>query len=240
MSWYFAALRVQPVVGRGFLPHEEQKGERVVIRADDLWKEQFGGDPAIAGKTIPIDRQLHTVVGVAPAGFNFPIRGRKVQIWTTLARDAASATVQPVTEQRGARTPGLIARLKPTVSLAAAQAQMDTIAGSIAKQYNNSSIASTYVRPELDRLVGDLRGPLSIFVRSRGPCSIDRLRQYCQPASGPDRGGTGESLRFEWRSGRVEEGSSVNCSPRICFSHSSPVPLEPSSRRWRSIWRCPS
>jgi putative ABC transport system permease protein len=127
-----------------------------------LWKEQFGGDPAIAGKTIPIDRQPHTVVGVAPAGFNFPIRGRKVQIWTTLARDAASATVQPVTEQRGNRMLGSIARLKPTVSLAAAQAQMDTIAASIAKQYNNN-IASTYVRRELDRLVGDLRGPLSIL-----------------------------------------------------------------------------
>ena len=58
---------------------------------------------------------------------------------------------------------GSIARLKPTVSLAAAQAQMDTIAASIARHYNNNSIASTYVRPELDRLVGDLRRPLFIL-----------------------------------------------------------------------------
>ncbi len=170
VSWdLFPMLHVQPALGRGFLPHEEAAAERVVILSHELWRGRFGGDPAIAGTTLMIDGQPHTVVGVAPPRFEFPITHDSAQIWTTVARDAASGTV-PVTEQRGARMLDAMARLKPGVSIEQAQAQMDTIAASLAARYpdSNKNQPGTYVRPEIDHLVGDARLPLCILLGAVG------------------------------------------------------------------------
>ena len=167
VSWdLFPMLRVQPELGRGFLPEEEKPGERVAILSHRLWKDQFGGNPAVVGSTITLDSEVYTVAGVAPAGFNFPVRSRQVQIWTTLARDASSSTVTPITEQRGARLLDATARLKPGVTIAQAHAQMDAVAAALAKQYPDQSknTPATYVRPELERTVGDTREAMLILL----------------------------------------------------------------------------
>lgn len=171
VSWdLFPLLQVQPMLGRGFLPRDEQAGERVAVISHELWTSRFGGDQSVAGRTISIDKQRYTVVGVAPAGFNFPVGSRQVQVWTTLARDAASPTVEPMTAQRGARMLQVTARLKPGASLAEAHAQMDTIAAALAREYpnENKNVASTYVRPELERMVGDTRQPMLILLGAVG------------------------------------------------------------------------
>ncbi len=171
VSWdLFAMLQVQPALGRGFVPEEEKRGERVAVLSHQLWKEQFGGDPAIAGKSILLDGQPYTVVGVAPAGFNFPVRNRQVHVWTTLARDASSSTITPITEQRGARLLDVTARLKTGVSVAQAHAQMDTVADALARQYpdENKNTPATYVRPELERMVGDAGGAMLILLGAVG------------------------------------------------------------------------
>ncbi|PYP38733.1 MAG: hypothetical protein DMD48_08740, partial [Gemmatimonadetes bacterium] len=95
----FPMLHVQPALGRGFLPREEDAAERAVILSHELWRGRLGGDPAIVGTTLMIDGQPHTVVGVAPPRFEFPITQDPAQMWTTVARDAASGTVTPVTKQ---------------------------------------------------------------------------------------------------------------------------------------------
>jgi predicted permease len=166
----FAMLHVQPALGRGFLRREEAAAERVVILSDALWRGRFGGDPAIVGTALTIDGQPHTVVGVAPPRFEFPITYDPVQMWTTLARDAASATVTPVTRQRGSRMMNTMARLKPGVSIEQAQAQMDAIAASLAVRYpdSNKNLPGTYVRPEIDHLVGDARRSLFILLGAVG------------------------------------------------------------------------
>ncbi len=166
VSWnLFPLLKVQPALGRGFLPSEEQRGERVVVLSYELWQGRFGGDPSIVGRAIAVDRLPHTVVGIAPAGFNFPVGRRRVQIWTTLARDAASATVNPITEQRGARLLQAIARLKPGVSLAEAHAQLDGVAAGMVREYPDvyKNLPRTSVRPELERMVGDTRWALFVL-----------------------------------------------------------------------------
>jgi len=171
VSWdLFPMLQVQPELGRGFLPAEEDVGARVAVISHRLWKEQFGGVPTVVGSTIKLDGQPHTVVGVAPAGFNFPVRNRQVQVWTTLARDAASATTVPITEQRGARMLDVTARLKAGVSFARARSQMDTVAAALAKQYpdHNKNAPATYVRPELERMVGEMREPMLILLGAVG------------------------------------------------------------------------
>ena len=110
----------------------------------------------VVGRSIILDTQPYTVVGVMPAGFVFPVSRTKVKLWTTLARDVTTDTSTPMTEQRGARLLDVIARLKPGVSVEGAHAHMDTIAAALAKQYpdDDKNVASTYVRPELERLTG--------------------------------------------------------------------------------------
>ena len=166
VSWdLLPLLGVQPALGRGFLPSEEARDQRVVILSHLLWTTHFGADPAVVGASVTIDGQPHAVVGVAPAGFNFPIRPRQVQIWTTLARDADSATVTPVTEQRGARMLDAIARLDRGVSLPAAQAQLDAVGAALAAEYpdQNGNVARTSLRPELERLVGRTREAMLVL-----------------------------------------------------------------------------
>jgi putative ABC transport system permease protein len=167
VSWdLFSMLGIRPVLGRGFLPEEEQAGHFAVVLSHSLWREKFGADPNVVGRSITLDSQPYTVAGVAPAGFNFPESNRKVQVWTTLARDAAADTMTPMTEQRGARLLEVTARLKPGVSVETARAQMDTIAAALAQQYpdENKNYASTYVLRELERLTGDTRRPLFILL----------------------------------------------------------------------------
>ncbi len=165
VSWdLFQLLGVRPVLGRPFLPSEEQPGTRVVILSHEAWTSYFGADPTIVGRTIDVDEQPHTVVGIAPAGFRFPLRARRVALWTTLARDADSDTIQPITEQRGARLLDAIGRLPRGKTRERAQAELDTVAASLARQYpDNRSLPATYVRPELEQVLGDMRLPLLLL-----------------------------------------------------------------------------
>src|SRR6202040_3703601 len=81
VSWdLFPLLGVQPALGRGFLPEEEKPGTHVVILSYQLWQGQFGGDPGVIGRPVTIDGEPYTVVGVAPAGFRFPVENRTVQL----------------------------------------------------------------------------------------------------------------------------------------------------------------
>ncbi len=171
VSWdLFPMLGVPPSIGRGFLPAEEESGQRVVVISHRLWRERFGGDAAVVGRSVTIDSQPHTIVGVAPPGFSFPIAPEPVDMWTTLSRDADSDTFTPVTKQRGARMLSVMARLKNGVTIERAQAQMDVIASSLAKQYpdTNKNFPRTYLRPEIENLTGNAKPPLLILVAAAG------------------------------------------------------------------------
>ena len=163
VSWdLFPLLGVQPALGRSFLPDEEKPVTHVVVLRHDLWKSRFGGDRGILGRRIRIDGRPFTVVGVAPAGFRFPMDNPDVQLWTTLSEDATTAEHTPLTKQRGSYVLDMIARLKRGVTAEQARAQMDLVAGALARQYpdTNHNIATTWLRPELERLAGTSRKPL--------------------------------------------------------------------------------
>jgi predicted permease len=167
VSWdLFPLLGVQPELGRGFLPEEEKPGIHVVVLGNSLWKSRFGGDPKILGRQIRINGALYTVVGVTRAGFQFPMDQPAVQLWTTLSKDASDAEFTPLTEQRGAWVVDVMARLKPGIGMEQAQAQMDLVASALARQYpdQNKNLATTSVRPELERLTGSSRRPLWILL----------------------------------------------------------------------------
>jgi putative ABC transport system permease protein len=167
VSWdLFPLLGVQPAVGRGFLPAEEESGQRVVVVSHTLWTTYFGADPHVVGSAVTIDGEPYTLAGVAPAGFAFPVQSSAADIWTTLARDAAAPTEQPLTQQRGSRIVNVTARLKPGVSIAAARARLDTLSAALAKAYPgpNGNVGRSHVEPELDRVVGTAREPMLILL----------------------------------------------------------------------------
>jgi putative ABC transport system permease protein len=98
-------LEVNPALGRAFAPEEESAGHnRVALLSDRLWRGRFGADPLVLGKAIKLDGEFYTVIGVMPAGFDFP---NQADVWTplTLVGEAHNATLQ------------VVARLKPGVSL---------------------------------------------------------------------------------------------------------------------------
>ncbi|HEX3682863.1 MAG TPA: ABC transporter permease [Bryobacteraceae bacterium] len=166
VSWdLFPLLRIQPKLGRGFRPDEETPGAHVAVLSYELWQSRFHSDRNVLGRSVIINGRPFRVVGVAPPGFRFPVESPEVGLWTTLAEDAVS-DFEPLTTQNGARVLDAIARLKPGVSSSAAQAQLDSVAAVLAKQYpeQNGNISTTYVRSALDHLVGNGRKAIVIVL----------------------------------------------------------------------------
>lgn len=126
VGWnYFRVLGVAPAMGRTFLPEEETTGnDRVVILSNELWRRRFAGDPRIVGRTLLMDGERYTVVGVMSAGFR--VAGED-EVWAPLGVDGK--------EDRGSRYVRAMARLRPGVSLEAAQAEIAGIAGQLAARY---------------------------------------------------------------------------------------------------------
>jgi putative ABC transport system permease protein len=171
VSWdLFSALRVQPELGRGFVPDEEKAGTHVVVLSHNLWQRHFGGDNNIVGRNVTINGKLFRVVGIAPRDFHFPTASPAVGLWTTLAEDASFSEFTPMTAQRGARVLDAIGRLKPGITVEKARAQMDAIAGGLAKAYpdENKNTPTTYVRSEIERLTGETRAPMMILLGAVG------------------------------------------------------------------------
>src|SRR6266498_3742436 len=113
----FAALRVNAALGRVFTNEEDRPGaEPVVLLGHALWQKRFGGDPNIVNRTIKLNDRDHIVIGVMPAGFQFPSR---LDIWVSAGQLSGSTSWQ----SRG-NHPGLygVARLKPGVTIALARA----------------------------------------------------------------------------------------------------------------------
>ena len=152
----FSVLGVKPMLGRGFLPEEDQPGHHVVVLSHDLWKRRFNSDPSVLGQSVRLDRMSFTIVGVMPAGFQFPIRASPVEVWVA---QGINATVPG----RADNYFGVIARLRSTATLGKARAEMATIAARLAKQYPDSNKGlGVGLVPEHEQLVGEVRPSMLI------------------------------------------------------------------------------
>lgn len=119
---YFTVLSVTPQLGRTFVAAEGQPGqEHVVILSHQLWARSFGSDASVIGRTIRLNREPYSVVGVMPASFR--LLGFPVQLWTPLVLSAADHTAAA----RKDRSLYLFARLKTGVTLEQARAEMATL-----------------------------------------------------------------------------------------------------------------
>ena len=124
---YFAVLGVPPRLGRVFRPDEFRPGAApVAIISTALWQQRFGGDPAVVGRQEILDNVPHTIIGVMPVSFQYP---EKRQIW------APKIMSEEEKRDRGATYLSVVGRLRPGITVAAAQEDMSRIARELAATY---------------------------------------------------------------------------------------------------------
>ncbi len=155
---YFDVLRGRALLGRTFLPEDQEVGrDRVIVLSNGFWQRRFGGDPGIVGKPMTLNGQGYTVVGVMPADFSSLPRnlvGRPAELYRPLAEPYEKTA-------RDGRHVRAIARLKAGVPLAAARAEVRTIAARLEKAFpNENRDRGFYAVPFAEDQVGSLRAPL--------------------------------------------------------------------------------
>ncbi len=121
---FFSVLGVQPVLGAGFPKAPFYTREAIAVISHRLWRERFGGDPAIVGKTIALNGPLFTVVGVMPQGFQYP---NDTDVWHRLTWDLAQ-------HSRGAHFMESLFRLKPGVTPEAANGELRALTQRLGKE----------------------------------------------------------------------------------------------------------
>jgi putative ABC transport system permease protein len=167
-------LHVRPHLGRAFKREDENvrgaQSSRAAIISYSLWQRQFGADPNVIGQAITLERKPFEIVGVMPAGFQFPIQADPVEIWVTSAIDSdPDVEDKALTQRRGFRFLQGLARLKPGVTLAQAQAEMDAIANALREQYPDQNFtAGIRLIPFHNDLVSDYSTALLILFGAVG------------------------------------------------------------------------
>jgi putative ABC transport system permease protein len=160
----FQALGVQPLMGRSFLPEEEKVGSpRAVILSHGLWQRRFGSDPNLLGKTLTLNGNQVTVVGIMPPGFQiqFPT-SMQVDMWVPMRIDPADAG-------RKAHYLYVLGRLKQGVSVEQAQSAMSSIAAELQQQYPETNAdKSAHVVSLHKQLVGNIQSYLYVLFAAVG------------------------------------------------------------------------
>jgi len=157
VTWnYFSVLGVPPAEGRTFLPEEDRPGANpVAIVSHEFWQQRMGGAADALNRTILLDSKPYRIVGILPAGFQSPQKlGLQEATEVYLTASYASALLA----NRGDHDVNGLARLKPGVSVAAAQAELNTIWAGLARQY---PATNANIRPEIAPLGDDLAGSVS-------------------------------------------------------------------------------
>ena len=138
---YFDAIGVHPILGRGFEPGEDsgRSAHPVTVISYQLWEGRFKGDPQIIGKTQRLNGVLHTIIGVAPAGFYGTFVGWAMQFWVPASMEEIFEAGGYKLEDRGGRWIEAYARLKPGVTREQAQQEIAAVAKRLEKDYPDTN-----------------------------------------------------------------------------------------------------
>jgi predicted permease len=154
----FTLLQVEPIVGRTFTAEEDRAvPSRVVLLGHGLWAERFGSNPSIVGQIIRLDDEPYTVVGVMPRGFHFP--DPDDQLWVPLGLTSEQLA------NHGSHYLRVLGRLKPGVTIAQAQGDLERVAARLTTQYpdSNTGVGVTVLSLR-DQTVGDVQRPLLVLL----------------------------------------------------------------------------
>jgi putative ABC transport system permease protein len=169
---YFRLLGVKPALGRDFTADDD--GGRigyVAMISYDLWRQRFGGDPNIIGKTIRLDDDPMTVIGVMPRGFRHVLESgaSPMEVWAPISLNNPDTTFF---NQRGARVYDLIGRLKPGKAVEDARSEIEVLRARLVQQYPKNYPAglgwSPVVEPLAEQVVGDVRPALLVLLGAVG------------------------------------------------------------------------
>jgi putative ABC transport system permease protein len=157
---FLSVLQVAPVLGRNFLETEEHAGhDHAALVSHAFWKQRLGGDAGWIGRTLTINGQTFTVVGILPADFRY-VMMQRAQIFIPLNLDKTS---------RGENFMSVIGRIRPGVSLRQAQGEMDSIARALEKEYpTDNAEQGAIVIPMLNRVGSMIREALLIMLATVG------------------------------------------------------------------------
>jgi predicted permease len=162
-SGFFHTLGTELALGREFTPQENQPGGApVVVISHHLWRERFGGSPAVLGKSVTVDGVNYSIVGVAPPGFRL---NDDADVYTPLGQ------LDPLLLNNRASHDGIFtfARLKPGVSIFQSQAEMSTIQNRLDRLYpNDNRDLGVYVEPLKQAIVGDAGQTLALLLGTVG------------------------------------------------------------------------
>ena len=176
-SNHFNMLGIGPFLGRMLQPSDEAPdAERVVVISYRMWRADFGGDPAVVGKTLQLRGQAYTIIGVAPASFTGVIPIIVPELWLPVTYadevepagindNVPSPTGRTRTERRGSRWLFVKGRLRPGVTVAAAGANVQVLASQLAAAHpetNRNRRMSAFATNDVRMLVPQAGGPLSI------------------------------------------------------------------------------
>jgi predicted permease len=170
---FFPALGVQPVLGRAFTPEEDQPGhEHEVLLSYGLWREHFGADPGILGRSLELNGAAYTVIGVMPPGFAFPRKEempgsfefpREAALWAPLALPATKLHQDDPDEL------AVIGRLRPGATIEQAQAEMNVFARRMETEIpRGKGWFNSRVTPLTRQVAGDTRRPLLLVLAAIG------------------------------------------------------------------------
>lgn len=153
---FFRVMNLSPLMGRTFIEGEDQPGrDGVAVISEALWRRSLGADPKIIGKTVLLNGEAVTVIGVMPAGYNFPFGTRGTAVWRPLVFSEEQK------QNRGSHWMFTIARLKQGVTAEQAQEQMKLIAKRLEQQYpDQQAQRSVVVVPLHESIVGWVRPAL--------------------------------------------------------------------------------
>jgi len=163
----FPLLNAKPLLGRTLLPEDGKPGAAAVaVMSENLWRSRFGSNPGLIGQSIALDMRSFTVVGILPASFRYPEGAPRQDVWISVMQDPLFG---PLTSEPGVRLLGVIGRLKPGVSLAKAQAEMNTLGARLAKEFAAEDSGLTIrIQPYRQAVVGNLKPALLILLSAVG------------------------------------------------------------------------
>jgi predicted permease len=158
----WSVLGVAPRIGRVFGPEAERWGQhRSVVLSDALWQRHFGGDPGVIGRTVLLDGEAFTVTGVMPATFRFP--AARTEIWTPVSFPPGDSM-----ETRSNRFVNILARLKPGVGVAQADADMAVVAAQVSRGVSENAGMGVTLRSWQAEVVSDVRFVLLLLFGTVG------------------------------------------------------------------------
>jgi predicted permease len=163
---YFSLLGATPRLGRLFGPQDFALGfAPVAVISDALWHREFGADPNIVGRTLRLDNDAYSVIGVLPPGFRHPQAGRDVEVFLTTGFSDDPA---PKPSRSTRVLPGVIGRIKPGITLQQAQTRLTAMAAELRHDFPTDYPAQAQwtveIQPLREALVGKVRPMLLVLL----------------------------------------------------------------------------